>query len=139
MLLQPKNNPFNFTQAQTNLILGSYQVPKGYINLTDMCKREGKHFADYYRNKSTREYLALVSEDLNIPNHKLIVFVKAYGNQGTWGHFDIALDLARWVSIPFRIWSNRVLLHAFNGNFQALTPDAEEAKHKLEVLRRRIF
>ena len=74
---------------------------------------------------------------MGIPIARLVIEVHALGtsgNQGTWGHVDVALDLARWVSNAFRIWANRALRAVINGDFQALTPDAEEAKQKLEVI-----
>jgi hypothetical protein len=52
--------------------------------------------------------------------------------QGVWADLEISLDCAKWCSTPFRIWANRSLRHLVEGNYQALTPDAEEAKQKVQ-------
>ncbi|AUB41644.1 Protein of unknown function DUF1392 [Nostoc flagelliforme CCNUN1] len=41
----------------------------------------------------------------------LVIDIQGYGSeQSTWIHPEIAIDLARWVSVEFRIWANRTLM-----------------------------
>ncbi|MEH1961706.1 MAG: KilA-N domain-containing protein [Nostoc sp.] len=48
---------------------------------------------------------------MGIPISSLIIEIEGYGKeQGTWVHPEIAIDLARWVSVSFRIWANRTLM-----------------------------
>jgi hypothetical protein len=85
-------------------LLGRYSIPKGYVNGTQMCKANGKFLADYIKLKSTKQYLQALSNDMKILISSLIVEIEAYGKeQGTWIHPEIAIDLARWVSVEFRI------------------------------------
>nr|WP_225226131.1 KilA-N domain-containing protein [Komarekiella delphini-convector] len=91
--------------------VGKYTIPKGYVNASQMARANGKLLADYTRLKSTKEYLQALENDMGIPISLLVIEVKGHGNeQATWTHLEIAIDLARWVSIPFRIWANRTLL-----------------------------
>lgn len=48
----------------------------GYINATSMCKTANKNFADYYRLKSTHDFLTELSTDMGIPISFLIQSIK---------------------------------------------------------------
>lgn len=91
--------------------IGKYSIPKGYVNATQMAKANKKLLADYIRLKSTTEYLQALSHDMGIPISSLVIEISGRANsQGTWIHPEIAIDLARWVSVEFRIWANRTLM-----------------------------
>ena len=48
---------------------------------------------------------------MGIPISSLVIEISGRANsQGTWVHPEIAVDLARWVSVEFRIWANRTLM-----------------------------
>ncbi|MBD6620948.1 KilA-N domain-containing protein [Komarekiella sp. 'clone 1'] len=90
--------------------IAKYTIPKGYVNATQMARANRKLLSDYMRLKSTREYLQALSNDMGIPISSLVVEIEGYGKeQGTWVHSEVAIDIARWVSVPFRIWANRTL------------------------------
>jgi hypothetical protein len=81
----------------------------GYFHATAMCKATGKLFNDYSRLASTIEYLQALSDDTGIPVTDLVQ-VRQGGNsklQGTWIHPEVAIDLATWCSVEFRISVNR--------------------------------
>ncbi|MDM9580101.1 KilA-N domain-containing protein [Nostoc sp. GT001] len=91
--------------------IGKYSIPKGYVNATQMAKANKKLLADYIRLKSTTEYLQALSHDMGIPISSLVIEISGRASsQGTWIHPEIAIDLARWVSVEFRIWANRTLM-----------------------------
>ena len=48
----------------------------GYFDATSMCKATGKRLNDYYRLKSTKEYLDALSNDTHIPVSNIIQVVK---------------------------------------------------------------
>lgn len=135
-ILQHNYKNVTISQTSEDTILGNYKVPKGYVNLTEMCKTNPKKkLADFLRLSSTKEYLIELENDMGIPASSIVIEVEGYGHvQGTWGHTEIAIDLARWVSTPFRVWANRVLVKVINGEFKALTADAEQALKKLNEL-----
>lgn len=60
----------------------------GYINATAMCTAAGKLFADYYRLKTTRAFLAELDADMGIPISVLVQRVKGgqADQQGSWVH-----------------------------------------------------
>lgn len=92
--------------------IAKYDVPGGYVNATQMCKACGKAWADYAKIDSTKTYWEALSADMNLCISALIISIKGGNNkqvQGTWVHPEIAIDLAQWVSVEFRIWANRTL------------------------------
>jgi KilA-N domain len=96
--------------------IGKYTIPKGYVNATQMCAANGKLWGHYKENKSTKAYWTALSNDIGIPISSLIIEIDGYGNsQGTWIHPEIAVDLAQWVSVEFRIWANRTLTKIMMG------------------------
>ncbi|QFS50839.1 KilA-N domain-containing protein [Nostoc sphaeroides] len=61
--------------------------------------------------QNTKAYWTALSNDIGIPMSSLVIEVDGYGSsQGTWIHPEIAVDLAQWVSVEFRIWANRTLM-----------------------------
>ncbi|AVH63877.1 KilA-N domain-containing protein [Nostoc sp. 'Peltigera membranacea cyanobiont' N6] len=91
--------------------LGKYSIPKGYVNATQMCHANNKSWGHYKERKSTKAYWTALSNDIGIPISSLVIEVDGYGSsQGTWIHPEIAIDLAQWVSVEFRIWANRTLM-----------------------------
>jgi prophage antirepressor-like protein len=97
-----------------------FNVPAGYVNATQMCKAGGKRWNHYASLDSTKAYWEALSAEAGIPASAetgnpvsgLVISIKG-GNdkqvQGTWVHPEIAIDLAQWVSVEFRIWANREL------------------------------
>ncbi|MEH2002584.1 MAG: KilA-N domain-containing protein [Nostoc sp.] len=91
--------------------LGKYSIPKGYVNATQMCHANNKSWGHYKERKSTKAYWTALSNDIGIPISSLVIEVDGYGSsQGTWIYPEIAIDLAQWVSVEFRIWANRTLM-----------------------------
>ncbi|WP_016950008.1 KilA-N domain-containing protein [Anabaena sp. PCC 7108] len=94
--------------------IAKFNIPAGYVNATQMCDASEKQFNDYARLKGTKAYWEALSTETGIPVSELVLVVRG-GNdeqrrsQGTWVHPEIAIDLAQWVSVEFRIWANREL------------------------------
>ncbi|MDZ8068531.1 MAG: KilA-N domain-containing protein [Nostoc sp. DedQUE08] len=91
--------------------VGKYSIPKGYVNATQMCHANNKSWGHYKERKSTKAYWRALSNDIGIPISSLVIEVDGYGSsQGTWIYPEIAIDLAQWVCVEFRIWANRTLM-----------------------------
>jgi hypothetical protein len=125
-------------QLSEDTVIGGVTIPKGYVNATEMCKANGKKLAGYLRNKSTEEFLIAMEDDMQICTSSLIIEIEAYGLQGTWVHHLIALDLAAWISPKFKVWANKTLWYVINGDFKALTPEAQKAKDELDAIWERV-
>lgn len=80
--------------------------------LTDMAKASDKKFDAWYRLKTTTEYLEALADSMSTTVDQIIQATKGGSrkDQGTWAIDEVAVDFARWCSIPFRIWTNRVVL-----------------------------
>ena len=72
------------------------------VNATQMCLAGGKLFGDYYRQKSTEEYLQTLSSSMGIHIFDL-VRTKPGHNRGTMVHFQVALHVAYWLSSEVQV------------------------------------
>ncbi|MEH2233793.1 MAG: KilA-N domain-containing protein [Nostoc sp.] len=116
-----------------------YTIPFGYVNATQMARANRKLLSDYIRLKSTKDYLQALGNDMGIPISSLIIEIEGYGKeQGTWVHPEIAIDLARWVSVSFRIWANRTLMTVMLASeievVQEQTPETLAPSHEAAQL-----
>lgn len=77
-----------------------------FINATAMCQATGKRWADYWKNKSTQEFLNALAKNLACENSHLLYTskVNAEFGGGTWVHRRVAIHLAQWCSADFAVW-----------------------------------
>jgi len=75
----------------------------GYINATQLCKAGNKHFNDWFRLKSTNEYLVSMETKTGIPVLNLINKNIGGDHIGTWIHPKVAINLAQWLSPEFAV------------------------------------
>lgn len=84
----------------------------GYVNLTQMCKANGKRLYKYLKSNRAKEYIAELELKVNYPQLGVVnntatvsVLETTEGRKGgTWGHPLLALELARWISPEFAVW-----------------------------------
>lgn len=105
-------NNTTITQLKADTVFSKHLIKAGHVNATQMCASCGKKFNDYARLESTKAYWEGLAAETGFPVSVLVVSIKG-GNdkevQGTWVHPEIAIDLAQWVSVDFRIWANSTL------------------------------
>lgn len=71
--------------------------PDYYVNLTKIAQAHNKLMADYTRRNTTKEYLRRLSAKTGISQASLVQQERGKGkDQSTWGHPDIAIDVAAW-------------------------------------------
>lgn len=82
----------------------------GYINVTNLCKIGGKLFADYNKNKYSKELMNCLSKNLGIKTDELTIFINN-GNEfkGTFAHPDLVIHIAMWISPKFCIMVNEII------------------------------
>jgi hypothetical protein len=71
------------------------------FSLTDICKATGKNVADFLRLQGTTDYIHALSRAMGIPIEKLLIVGKS--SLGTWGHPQLAIKCAAWVSAEFEV------------------------------------
>jgi hypothetical protein len=122
--------------AEDTLIAGKL-IPKGYVNATQMCQANKKRLDHYLENQKTKAFLEATSTVTRISGERLIIPVIG-GNdkqiQGTWFHPNVANNLAQWISPTFAAWSAEVLTRVLQGDYLALTAEAQQAEAKLQEI-----
>lgn len=105
----------------------------GFINLTQMCQANGKRLTHWLNLKSTQDYIEYIATEDGIAATDVIEVIQGGSIQGTWGHPELAIDLAKWISNQFRRWCNA---HIFNlmatGKTSIEIDPIEEMQLKLE-------
>ena len=81
----------------------------GYVNATAMCKAYNKLFGMWYRLPSTKAYIDELKSDVQLLNIDLIQIIRGgtAETQGTWVHPEVAVEIASWLSLKFKIKVNR--------------------------------
>lgn len=148
-------------QISSTTHINNATVPKGYVNLSQMCKAGGKRLPDYLtKDKKRLSYFETVVEIITAETHSksetsiitsdnhnvsdtcldfgvksglLIQVGNAIGGRGDiYGHPQIAISVATWISPEFEAWAGYTLLLVIRGDFQALTEEAKQAQAKLD-------
>ena len=111
----------------------------GYINATQMCQANDKEWYQYWRLPSTQKYAEALAADLGIdvivnnPNRNnyasalVMTFRGGNSQQGTWVHPEVAIDLAAWISVEFRILVNRWVREWMSKGINSVTPIVTQA------------
>lgn len=87
----------------------SRRTSDGYVNATAMCKANGKQWSKYRESESCKTYLDALVETSEIRMFDLIQSRQGQGG-GTWVHPNLAVELARWISPTFAVWTNQWFL-----------------------------
>ncbi|MEO1208601.1 MAG: KilA-N domain-containing protein [Cyanobacteria bacterium J06638_20] len=129
----------------SNLILRKYngvEIPQradGYMNATKMCQAGDKLFADFWRLRSTDEYVRALSKSMGIPIDALSESIVSGPNElrGTWVHKRLASRLAQWISPEFAVVVDGWVLDIAEGRIpggmeEILSRDRAERRLQLE-------
>ncbi len=105
-------NGFGIAQTKQATKIASKAIPRHYVSATQMCKANSKLWGHYKELNDTQEYLEELSRSIGKTIDLLVIEIKTGANEtrGTWVHPLVAIDLAQWISPPFRVWSNITLL-----------------------------
>lgn len=90
------------------------------VNATDMAKPFSKQPSDWFRQKSTLEYLEALKLARGNPRTADYVIITS---SGTWVNEDITLEFARWLSPAFAIWCNDRMKELLKYGATAINPD----------------
>lgn len=81
-----------------------------YANATSMCKAFGKRAQHWLELQATKEMINEISSEAGIPSSQLIIVNKGNSSkfeQGTWIHEELILELASWLNVKFRRWTQQ--------------------------------
>lgn len=129
-----EGNPID--QLSEEMIIAGKTIPKGYCNGTTMCKAVGKRFAKYMEFSKTEPFLnALekVSPSKGL-THTIVIDSGSNDTRGTWVSFEVAINLAQWLSPEFAAWASITLAKVINNDFEALTEDAKKAQEEIQKI-----
>jgi hypothetical protein len=114
----------------------------GYIDLNALCKAGNKELSEWKRNKKTNTFLDALSTTLGIPRVELLKHNSgSNGNRHVWGHPQVAINVAQWISDEFNVkiskWTYELLLLGKvelnkEHSSEELTNDLIKKIHKLE-------
>ena len=95
----------------------------GYLNATKLAQAAGKRWANYLRNDNVEAFVKALEAETQIRVSELIQTVKGgNGEQGTWIHPLIAINLAQWLSPEFAV---KVSQWVYEWMGQGKKPDPE--------------
>lgn len=98
-----------------------------YVNATQMAKPFGKRSAEYLRLPSTVTLINAIVGFSHYDINQLVITERGGINPCTWLHEDIALDLAQWLSIDFKLWCNDRLKELLTtGKTEILIPENDD-------------
>lgn len=76
----------------------------GYINATELCKAGNRLFSTFYRRNKTKEFLKVLSNEVQKCTSSLIIFQTGKANeQATWVHPQVAINIAQWINPEFDV------------------------------------
>ena len=95
-----------------------------------MCQANGKRLTHWLNLKSTQNYIEFITAEDGITATDVI----KVSVQGTWGHPELAIDLAKWISNEFRRWCNAHIFNLMSTGSTSLEIDPiEEMKLRVEL------
>jgi len=114
------------------------------VNATQMCKMYGKEVYDFLRLESTKTLIAALeaqTEKSSVSN-STIYYTQRGGNphtRGTWVNRILAMELAGWLNVDFKLWVYDVLeklLTEGEVKLKMAAPQKPKAVKKKRVIRR---
>ncbi|MGO4003725.1 KilA-N domain-containing protein [Pseudomonas fluorescens] len=77
---------------------------EGWINATEIAKREGRRLDKWLSTQETQEYIRALAHHLNTPEKGDLISSMRGRFGGTWLHPKLAVAFARWLSADFAVW-----------------------------------
>jgi KilA-N domain len=134
-----------FASDENGKIITNIDKETGYIDATIMCKSVNKKFTHYFENNSTKELINTLQKYSKKNNTEILnsrfqdsieslIFEKTYilnpKVKHTYVHETIAIDLAGWCSVEYKIIVYNHIINYRNGLIR--TEDSKKAKQDIE-------
>jgi hypothetical protein len=112
---QPSNTKIQVFKSDKTLCLNNVNIiaraSDGYINTTCICRAGNKLLNDWNRLEKSKAFLQFLSSSTGIPVNELLKYESGSNNErGTWGHPQVAINVAQWVSLEFDVKVSKWIL-----------------------------
>jgi len=106
--VEEDENKFLVVNHKKPLVINNISITArkedGYINLTALCQAGEKVFSNWQKNKKTDAFLEVLSSSLRIRRDELVKYETGSNeNRATWGHPQVAINIAQWISPEFDV------------------------------------
>jgi hypothetical protein len=139
--------PVDIKLNEKPLVLNNIIIPSRYIdnymNLTEMCRAAKKTVNDWKRLDKTKDFLEELSATTGIPVVELIKQIQGgNGSRHTWGHPQVAINVAQWISPAFDVEVSKHILELYTTgsteikNFE-LVKTIEDKTKRIKCLEKR--
>jgi hypothetical protein len=128
MNIVPENGKNKIAQNLVSHTFNGYKVRQrsedDYVNLTDLCKANGKNVAAFLRLPSTIKFIQGMCDrskcdfHTSVVTYETLVTVRKGGKEGgsTYAHPEIALLCAQWASLECKLWATHTLLRVIEAD-----------------------
>jgi hypothetical protein len=105
------------------------RVSDGYVNATKMCQSAGKLWANFSSLAGTKKFLGELSSIIGIAIEDLVISACGGDHSGTWVHPDVAIELAGWCSVKFKVQVGQLVKRYMRG--ELTTEESKEVSQKV--------
>ena len=105
------------------------RVSDGYVNATKMCQSAGKLWAHFSSLSGTKKFLEELSSNIGIAIEDLVISACGGDHSGTWVHPDVAIELAGWCSVKFKVQVGQLVKRYMRG--ELTTEESKEVSQKV--------
>lgn len=103
------------------------------ISLTDMWRAAGsdpnKPPTQWHRHQMGQKFISFVAANLKcVESH--VISIRRGRNGGTWGHWQVAMAYAKYLSPEFHVWCNAVVRVHMEGKSQRVVPALDSVRRQ---------
>lgn len=135
ILMERFRDPNNGIEVTVPINVTQFEENNTMIYVTDLLQvYPDKKINNFLRNSYTKRYLEALSSVTRFPVDQLLQIVK--GNftggskqQGTWMHWNLALEFAHWLNPHFGVWCDMKVLEVFQRGMTTVYPQELQKFH----------
>ena len=116
----------------------------GYINVTNLCKADGKLFKNWKKTQKTKAFLQVLFSSVPDGTDELIKYKSGSNNErAAWVHPQVAINIAQWISPQFDVkvsgWVYEIMMTGKvditnTTSFKQLQKDNKDKQLKIQFL-----
>jgi hypothetical protein len=128
-----------------NDIVVSTRSSDNFVDLSELCKAGNKNLKHWKSLDKTTEFLNELSATVGIPTVELVKQIQGgNGSRHTWGHPQVAVNIAQWISPKFDVLVSRHIFDLYTtGNVELknfkLNREIQVQNKKIKMLRDKVL